>query len=210
MADYNEKQVHIIKAAEIHFADKGFEGSSVRDIAETAGVNLAMISYYFGSKEKLMEAMFDYRSASFTLQLENMIQNKDLDPMQKMETLIDQYIKKLLNQQCFHRVMTREQMMHSNPVIVQRILQMKKNNQELIQLLIKEGQKTGQFRKHIDIQLMMATLVGTVGHVVSTQHFYKITSNLEAMSDDELQKHLFKKLSTHIKALFKAILTNED
>ncbi|HNP53387.1 MAG TPA: TetR family transcriptional regulator [Ferruginibacter sp.] len=49
----SDKRQHIIENAEILFADKGFEGTSVRDIAKQAGVNLAMISYYFGSKEKL-------------------------------------------------------------------------------------------------------------------------------------------------------------
>lgn len=210
MADYNEKQVHIMEAAEKHFADKGFEGTSVRDIAETAGVNLAMISYYFGSKEKLMEAMFSYRSAAFSLQLESMVKNRDLEPMAKLEQLVDQYIKKLFNQQCFHRVLIREQMMNTNNIISGQILRMKKANHELIRALIQEGQKKGVFRKQVDISLMMATLVGTVGHVVSTQHYYRENNNLQDMPAEEFEKHLHRKLSVHIKALFKAILSNED
>src|SRR5258705_13666757 len=101
---YSDKQILIMEAAEKLFSEKGFDGSSVRDIAETAGVNLAMISYYFGSKEKLMEAMFTHRSNSFKLQLESMVSNKTLSPIQKMESLIDQYIEKLTSQQCFHLV----------------------------------------------------------------------------------------------------------
>ena len=56
--EYNDKQIAIINTAEKLFALNGFDGTSVRDIAHEAGVNLAMISYYFGSKEKLMEAVF--------------------------------------------------------------------------------------------------------------------------------------------------------
>jgi AcrR family transcriptional regulator len=82
--EYSDKQVKIMEAAEKLMADKGFDGTSVRDIAEMAGINLAMVSYYFGSKEKLFEAMFAYRSESFKLQLENMIQNQELSPMEKM------------------------------------------------------------------------------------------------------------------------------
>ena len=63
--EYSEKQVQIMEAAEKLFAEKGFNGTSVRDIAETADVNLAMISYYFGSKDKLLEAMFTYRGEVF-------------------------------------------------------------------------------------------------------------------------------------------------
>ncbi len=43
----------IIEAARQLFADRGFEATSTRSIAETAGVNLAMIHYYYGTKEKL-------------------------------------------------------------------------------------------------------------------------------------------------------------
>ena len=57
----NDKQIQIIETAEKLFADKGFSGTSVRDIADEADVNLAMISYYFGSKEKLLEALFTHR-----------------------------------------------------------------------------------------------------------------------------------------------------
>ncbi len=49
-------------SAELLFSQKGFDGTSVRDIAEAAGINTAMISYYFGSKEKLMEEILKERA----------------------------------------------------------------------------------------------------------------------------------------------------
>jgi AcrR family transcriptional regulator len=54
--EFTDKQIQIIDIAERLFAERGFDGTSVRDIADEAGINVAMISYYFGSKEKLMEA----------------------------------------------------------------------------------------------------------------------------------------------------------
>ncbi|MET0635783.1 MAG: TetR family transcriptional regulator [Chitinophagaceae bacterium] len=210
MADFNEKQVKIMEAAEVHFADRGFEGTSVRDIAETAGVNLAMISYYFGSKEKLMEAMFTYRSSFFTLRLASLIRNKELEPMEKLFTLVDQYIDKLLTQQCFHRIMIREQMMNSNSLITAHLTKMKKVNSELVRTLIAEGQEKGVFRPNVEISLLMASLVGTVGHVVSTQYYYREANNLQHLSEDEFREHLKEKLTLHIKAIFKAILSNEN
>jgi len=102
--EYNEKQVQIMETAEILFAEKGFNGTSVRDIAEKANVNLAMISYYFGSKDKLLEALFGYRGEYFKLKLETMIDDKELSSLEKMNTLIDHYIEKIMQQQCFSRI----------------------------------------------------------------------------------------------------------
>jgi AcrR family transcriptional regulator len=210
MSAYNEKQIQIMEAAERLFADKGFEGTSVRDIAEAAGVNLAMISYYFGSKEKLMEAMFDNRASSSILQLEEMVNDKTLSPIQKVEKLIDRYIEKLMSQQCFHRIMVREQMVNNNGFIAEQIQQIKRKNQGLIKELIAQGQRSGEFRKNVDVSLFMITLVGTISQMVTTQHIYREMNNLQSMAEDDFQKHIRKKLSQHLKGIFKATLLYEQ
>src|SRR5215212_9899365 len=119
--EYNDKQIQLIEASEKLFADHGFAGTSVRDIAETAGVNLAMISYYFGSKEKLMEAMFSYRGHHLTLQLQNILENKNITPLQKVEKLIEDYIDRIFKKQCFHKIMIREQMVNGGGPIAEQI-----------------------------------------------------------------------------------------
>ena len=207
---YSEKQVQIMEMAEVLFAEKGFNGTSVRDIAEKAGVNLAMISYYFGSKDKLLEALFTYRGEYIKLKLESMIENKELGSMEKMNWLIDHYIDKVMSQQCFSRIMVREQVMNHTGATAELIFQMKKRNQELIGRMIHEGQRKGEFKKHIDVPLLMATLIGTANSMVTTQHYYREINNLSAMPDAEFQKHVRKKLSLHLKKIFKAILTNEE
>lgn len=47
----------IIKSASKLFATKGYEGTSIRELAEASGVNVASINYYFGSKQGLFEEM---------------------------------------------------------------------------------------------------------------------------------------------------------
>jgi len=207
---YNDKQVQIMETAEVLFAEKGFNGTSVRDIAEKAHVNLAMISYYFGSKDKLLESLFDYRGEHLKLKLESMLDDKTLNFLEKMDLLIDHYIEKIMNQQCFSRIMVREQVVNHTGITAELIIQMKKRNQELISKLIHQGQKKGEFKRNIDIPLMMATLVGTAGHIIATQHYYREMNNLQSMSDEDFQKLIKKKLSQHLKKLFKAILTNDE
>jgi AcrR family transcriptional regulator len=43
----------LIRAAEKLFAEKGYEGTTVKDLTEEAGVNVSMVSYHFGGKEGL-------------------------------------------------------------------------------------------------------------------------------------------------------------
>ena len=49
----------ILDAAEVLFAQKGFAETSLRAITSRAGVNLAAVNYHFGSKEALIQAVFE-------------------------------------------------------------------------------------------------------------------------------------------------------
>ena len=55
-------RARILAAAEAEFADHGFDGVSVRQIALRAEVPVALINYHFGSKEGLYRAIFDMRA----------------------------------------------------------------------------------------------------------------------------------------------------
>ena len=61
----NEKEseparARLLQAAADLFADEGYKAASVRRICEAAHVNVAMVNYYFHSKEELHLAAFDY------------------------------------------------------------------------------------------------------------------------------------------------------
>jgi AcrR family transcriptional regulator len=49
----------ILDAAEHLFAERGFDGTSIRDVTAEAGVNLAAVHYHFGSKEDLLRAVLE-------------------------------------------------------------------------------------------------------------------------------------------------------
>ncbi|WP_241082988.1 TetR/AcrR family transcriptional regulator [Achromobacter xylosoxidans] len=48
----------ILDAAEIDFADRGYAGTSLRDIANATNVTQALITYYFGTKQQLFKQVF--------------------------------------------------------------------------------------------------------------------------------------------------------
>lgn len=56
----NTPSAAILDAARGLFAERGFAGTSIRSIAQAAGVNLAMVHYYFGNKEKLYGRVVEF------------------------------------------------------------------------------------------------------------------------------------------------------
>lgn len=209
--DYNIKQLQIIDVAEKLFADKGFAGTSIRDIAHAADINVSMISYYFGSKEKLIEALFEVRMNESRSNLETILFNQELAPIQKIFIWIDMVLDKLTKNRCFYNIMLREQLSaDSTPTISDHIMALKLRNVELIAQLIKEGQETGIFRKNLDHSLLITTLYGTINQAVANESFYRKVNKLEHLTAAEFQSHIKHALSAHLKNIFKLIVSNEN
>jgi len=204
------KQVQLLDTAEMLFSRKGFDGTSVRDIAEAAGINTAMISYYFGSKEKLMEEIFERKSLNIREKVDSLLKDDTLDPFQKVYSLVDVYIEGILQRKTFHRILLAEQIINQNPSIIQMVEKMKTKNSGYINELIRLGQKKGLFKKNIDIPMMTNTLIGTVSHMLINMEFYKSYHHLEGLKDEEFERVVRKKLSVHIKNIYKAILSHES
>jgi AcrR family transcriptional regulator len=209
MMVYNEKQIQIIEEAEKLFAENGFNGTSVREIAKNAEVNLAMISYYFGSKDKLLEAIFIYRGEATKTALEKIFHYTDLTSLQKIDQLIGHYVNRVIAHQAFYKILTREMVINHTPETEEIIIEIKKQNLEIVQRIISEGQKQGTFKNNIDVPLMISVLSGTANNLLSTQKYYKHLSGLQHLDENEFQKHLINQLTTHLKIIIKTILTND-
>ena len=60
------RKAGIAKAAEKLFACRGYDATSIRDIAAAAGVNSALVRYHFGTKQDLYRALFERRYHKIT------------------------------------------------------------------------------------------------------------------------------------------------
>ena len=208
--NFNDKQLQIIETAETLFADKGFGGTSVRDIAEVAGINVAMISYYFGSKEKLMEALFELKTGRLQIRVESLLKDETLTPFQKINILVDEQIERMSQSQCFYKIMLSEQVINTNEAIIRKVSELKVKNAELVSEIVKEGQNLGVFKKDIDVVLMLNTMIGTSWQTFVSQDYYRyFNEENKALTDEQYKEQLKTKLSIHIKTLFKAILSYE-
>jgi TetR/AcrR family transcriptional regulator len=59
MEEIQSTETLILQAAKKVFTEKGLTGARMQDIADAAGINRALLHYYFRSKEKLFELIFD-------------------------------------------------------------------------------------------------------------------------------------------------------
>ena len=199
-----DKQEHILEVAEELFAEYGFEGTSVRELAKKAKVNVAMISYYFGSKEQLIKSLIQYRAGTFKETLKAL--NKEThSPIEKLDLLIDYYVERVFTHNRFHRVINREISLHQRSVFNKIISDILLKNFEEIKKLIIDGQKKKVFRS-VDVELTIASLIGTISKVVQSSYFSCRIINIDPDKNSIFEEKHKKRVKKHLKDLMQAHL----
>lgn len=201
--ELNEKQIQILEVAEKLFAENGFDGTSVRQISKEAEVNVAMISYYFGSKEKMLEALLSYRMADFKIQIESLI-SKDSSITEKLDDIVAFIIMRVHKNRRTHKIVNFEYSKDSRNINFKNYLEQKHDNFKVIEFFVKKGQKEGVFSKKLNIPLIVPTILGTYFHFYYNKKFYMGLHNL---SDDlSLDKFVHTTLTKHIQQTIKSLL----
>lgn len=207
MTEFSEKQIEILQVAEQLFAEEGFDGTSVRDIAKKANINVAMISYYFGSKEKMLESLILYRISDTRLHLES-LSLENISPIQKIEKLIVYYIQRINKNRCIYQILHFELSNKKREINLKAFTEVKNNNLKLLENIIREGQDKGMFQPNINVELLPSTIIGTFIHFHMNKPYYKEILGLETETDFE--NYIANDLTTHIQKTIKALLIYEN
>ncbi len=142
----NDKKIQILEVAEKLFSEKGFEGTSIRDISKAAKINIAMVSYYFGSKERLLESLLLYKTSDLKLQIELLL-HENLEPLEKVNKLIEIYINRINCNRRIFRVLHFELNSKKREENLAAFNELKKGNLKSLETIVMEGQSKGVFRK---------------------------------------------------------------
>ena len=94
MREKQQTELVIKEATRQVFLRKGFSGARMQDIADNAGINKALLHYYYRSKEKLFDVIFMEQFSELIGQLKQGL-DSGLDLFEKIEFFIDKYISVL-------------------------------------------------------------------------------------------------------------------
>lgn len=91
MTEMNEKKKKMLDAAGELFSKKGYHNTSMKDVAEAAGIAVGTIYLYFRDKEDLLDGIYDYASTLLLDQLAAEL-GKVEDPLQKLSCFVRESI----------------------------------------------------------------------------------------------------------------------
>lgn len=88
----NDTEERIIREARRLFIERGFENTSMSDIAQAAGINRPALHYYFRTKEKMFSAVFSDIIASVVPKIEYIL-TKDRPIGERIGEIVDEYLE---------------------------------------------------------------------------------------------------------------------
>jgi len=208
--DKIDKKDHILDVAERMFSDLGYDGASTRMISGEAGVNMAMLNYYFGSKEGLFLAVFERKIYSFQTLLQNIGNDENMTSWDKLAMCIDKYVDKIIVNNCFQKLIHMEMYMSKRGELSDKITEILMVNVREIGKILDEGVKTGDFLKDIDVQLVIASIFGTKNYIVNTPNISSLILGHDIRDEKFLEEKLKPRIKTYMKRLLKAYLMNDN
>jgi len=103
----------ILQAARNVFIRKGLDGARMQEIADEAGINKALLHYYFRSKEKLFEMIFQEELGKFFPKIVSLMSSPDLGLEEKIRTFVDNYTSVFIKNPFLPSFILRE--LHRDP-----------------------------------------------------------------------------------------------
>lgn len=142
------------------FAQQGIQATRLRAIAERAGVTPALLNYYFGNKERLVEAMVEERFLPLVARAAAQLQQAGDDPLALVEAFIRDMVRNVTEQPWLSQLWVRE-ILCEGGVLRERLMH---RVAPMVPLLLAQkfaaAQARGALNPELDPRLLVVSLIG--------------------------------------------------
>jgi AcrR family transcriptional regulator len=204
--DKIDKKDHIIDVAEKVFAELGYDGASTRMISGEAGVNMAMLNYYFGSKEGLYLAVFERKISAFRTLLQNIGNDDSISAWDKMERCIDNYVERIITNSCFQKLINRELSLNKRSDLTDKMTTILMTNVLEFKKIIQEGIDKGLFHADTEQELTIMTIFGTKNYLINSPQIASLMLGHDIGDEIFLEENVKPRMKVYMKKLLKSYL----
>jgi len=161
-----DTKAKLIEIATEMFAQNGYENTSMREIAERAGISKPAIYYYFKSKEELFLEMLKTTFQKFVKSIDEVF-TSDLSPKEKLLNLIIAMFEKTKEKPEIFRIIHSINLEDIKIDIALNFRERFKFIRDNLKKIFDDGVKKGLFRNDIDMDVFLACFNGALSlHVL--------------------------------------------
>jgi AcrR family transcriptional regulator len=168
-AKWESRYREVRDAAARSFAEKGYLGASLKDVADRLGIRAASLYYYLPSKDAALAAVCEHGISSFIDNLRHIIES-DQPAVDKVRAVIANQLSPLRKDPDgdYVRVFLRHRHELSEPAR-KHMVELAREFQALVQTVFAEGVAKGEFRRELNPQLAMLALLGLCNSVIGAR-----------------------------------------
>jgi hypothetical protein len=137
--------------------------------------------------------------------LEELVNNKLLSQIEKIDIVIDSYIERMFQSPQFHHLLHRELSLEHRPQMKETIAEILLRNFVFLKAIIRQGIDSGEFNR-VDIELTIATLIGTINHLLLSGIMCRKILQKSKTFNPYQSKKLKERISEHLKKLLRSHL----
>jgi len=176
-------RAEIIAAAERHFAEHGFQGTRLGDVAADVGIRRPSISYHFASKQELYAAVLETVFAEWAADLPS-----GGTAAERLEAAMTGWIEFVAQRPTAARLLLRESM-NAQPESFAALLRFGGAVVAWFEELIDEGVAAGEFHPQIESQRFLSLMGAiTVFHFAAIP-WLSLRAPVDPSDREELEKH---------------------
>lgn len=182
-----EVHARILKAATEEFAEHSFSGARIDRISKRAKTVDRMLYYYFGSKERLYQAVLEHGYTEL-ITTQKSFAFEEADPVKAMRELVRQSWLHYLNHPQLVRLLVTENLLRAK--FLKKSTNIKGTVMPLVELagkLVLAGQKSGVFRQDADPKRVLMTVMSLGFFYLSNQYTTGYWLEVDLMAPEQLQ-----------------------
>lgn len=160
-----ERQRDILQAAIAVVAEKGYHGTRISDIAERAGVAYGLVYHYFGSKERILNSIFENLWERFGERIQR-IAKRDQSGVEKLAEISDYMLDTLIARPDIIRLLVQE-VVHARNFKELPDLEIVQRINAMIEGVFRESIRRGELSSDSDPRLLSFAFFGSVEMVLT-------------------------------------------
>ncbi len=205
----SQKKIDILETVEILINKEGFENISVRKISKAAKINVAMISYYFGSKDKMLDELFKYRISKVTENFEDVYLKlpDTISPQEKIETMINYWVDYIFSFHPLYEIMAQNTSTKKG-----YLTEIKKFHFLLIRIfneITKEGIEKKVFSPKGEMEILVGSILGTIFFFIKNSTYPAQLWPNEFTEENKIS-FITNKIKIHLKTMIFLMLGNKN
>ena len=175
----------ILSAAARIFAERGQAGARIDGIARAAGVNKALLYYYFRSKGQLYTTVLEEQFREFNIKALALLDGPG-SPRVILRRYVDLHITTISHRKRF-APLHQQMLMNSGPTLASLVRKYAIPRSRALYRLIKRGVEEGEFRR-VDVRHTAISIVAMIVFYFSTAPLLKLVTTLDPYSPSELRR----------------------